>query len=218
MMQMPGADRPDWLRATLLGLLVLVHLLALLGLNVHRLRPAQPVAGKALIQFKLLPARVPTRQAHLPAQPRHSILRLSPAAATRATAVGPELPGPDSRARQTATTPVQASESNETAAVQASAQRLNLALPAKPASGAQPAPAQWAAMDPRANSHRPDFGERMAAALGSDPRLREEIINPGHRRIRQGSRCVDVQDTRNAQINPFNENARMGPKLMSACK
>jgi hypothetical protein len=217
-MQMPGADRPDWLRGTLLALLVLMHLLALQGLNGHRQSPAQPAAGKALIQISLLPARVPARQVRLPAQPRHSALRRSAAATALTPAVNPEMPNPDSQDRQAATTPDKASESTGPAPVKPLAQRLNLALPGKPASGAQPAPAQWAAMDPRANSHRPDFGERMAAAIGSDPTLREEIINPGHRRIRQGSRCLDLKDTRNSQINPFDETARMGPKLMSACK
>ena len=96
--------------------------------------------------------------------------------------------------------------------------RLNLNLPARAASGAQSTPAQMAARDPRSNSHRPDMGERMALALGSDPSLREEIINPGHRRIRQGSTCIDINDTRNSQLNPFDENARMGPKLTSKCK
>ncbi|MCV2366707.1 hypothetical protein [Roseateles oligotrophus] len=113
---------------------------------------------------------------------------------------------------------ISAGKAPEASPMERGPERLKLGLPARPASAAQSTPAQMAATDPRGNSHRPDMGERMAAALGSDPSLREEIIAPGHRRFRQGSTCLDVQDTRNSQLNPFDENARMGAKLVSKCK
>ena len=96
-------------------------------------------------------------------------------------------------------------------------ERLILSLPTRPASAAANSAAQLAALDPRSNSRRPDMGERMAVALGSDPSLREEIINPGHRRFRQGSTCIYVNDTRDSQLHPFDEKTR-GAKLASPCK
>ncbi|MFY7864544.1 hypothetical protein [Roseateles sp.] len=131
---------------------------------------------------------------------------IKPSAAPTSTAISNTLSKPISSTTASPAEPKLATE------------RLNLSLPARPASAAANSPAQMAALDPRGNTRRPDMGARMAEALGSDPSLREEVINPGHRRFRQGSTCIDVNDTRDSQLNPFDESARMGAKLMSKCK
>ncbi|MCV2355092.1 hypothetical protein LNV09_13110 [Paucibacter sp. B2R-40] len=214
------AARWGWL------LVLLLHLLmwALLR-EVRRSEPSAPepkVSSGWLIPIPLLLAK---KQAAEDVEP--PLLRLKPSLAPRLTAqqrtdnlAARPVPSPgisisNSGAETAALNPAKELKPSPLAP---SPERLKLGLPARPASAAQSTPAQMAAQDPRGNSHRPDMGERMAAALGSDPSLREEIINPGHRRFRQGSSCIDVQDTRNSQLNPFDESARMGAKLMSKCK
>ena len=72
--------------------------------------------------------------------------------------------------------------------------------------------------DPRANTPRPSYGERMAKELGTDLTLREERLTPAWIRTRRGKECYEIQQARTAQLNAFDENMRQTPALVSACK
>lgn len=219
---------PSKRQLALLPLLALLHLGLWLGLDA-RWRGKPPRLAEAprvqMIQLGLiagLPAR--NRRDDPSAKRGRTAGRLvSPAqhsagAKSKQAPAGAEALDAGAHTEAGATETINAAQSSQTTQTAQGPERLKLGLPARSASGVPGTPAQLAAQDPRSNSRRPDLGERMAAALGSDPTLREEIINPGHRRMRQGSLCLDVNDTRNSQLNPFDENARLGPKLMSKCK
>ncbi|MEJ6005518.1 hypothetical protein WG899_08165 [Paucibacter sp. AS339] len=203
------------------AVLVLLLHVGVLGLLMStKLQSKMPVPVQGLIQLRLIPWLAdsaspkdrrpkdkPVLQSSLPLArplPLHSpanatdVAADSPSDRVTANAQGISAPAP----------PASAPESKSIAP-------LKLSLPP---TGTDRAPAIAALRDPRSNTQRPDFGERMATALGSDPSLREEIIAPGHRRIRKGSTCVDMNDSRDSQINPFDENARQMPRLMSPCK
>jgi hypothetical protein len=69
--------------------------------------------------------------------------------------------------------------------------------------------------DPRANSVRPNFEQRLSNAL--DTRVIEQDLGNGRGRFRQGDRCVEVHDSRSAQIDPFNPSAATTPKGAMPC-
>ena len=58
----------------------------------------------------------------------------------------------------------------------------------------------------------------MAATLGTDDRLIEEERGPGRIRVRQGTACVDVRDSRIGLVDPFSQSIRPPPKLAESCK
>jgi len=91
---------------------------------------------------------------------------------------------------------------------------LRLSLPSGAASQAARNPARD---DRRANTPRLDFGERMASDLGTDNSLREAHIDSNGWRIRRGKDCVEVRQTRAAQLDPFNESITQTPGLVSKC-
>ncbi|WP_310389904.1 hypothetical protein [Roseateles sp.] len=219
----PNAQGRGRRRVGLLLLLLVMHMAVWLGLDAHwryaqKARHTQTIAPHIQVSLLAPPARkqvaevLPSRGPVQLAKPRVSSLA-APARQDDEQASDVQASKSSSIAAPNSTV-----ETSAPAQAHRPPERLNLALPARAASGARGTPAQMAAQDPRANSHGPDMGERMAVALGSDPTLREELIAPGHRRFRQGSTCLDVNDTRNSQLNPFDENARMGSKLVSKCK
>jgi hypothetical protein len=71
--------------------------------------------------------------------------------------------------------------------------------------------------DPRANTPRAAFGDRLAEALGSDPRRVEEARGDGRLRVREGASCVDVRVARNTELDPMNQSYRPSPKGVEAC-
>ena len=58
----------------------------------------------------------------------------------------------------------------------------------------------------------------MAATIGTDERLVEEDRGPGRLRVRQGTGCVDVRDSRVGLVDPFSQSMRPPPKLAESCK
>jgi len=170
------------------------------------------------------PARTVTVQLFKP-RPSHE----APVAA-RARILMP--PSRAARSRQPAIEPAAASPSLPSAASpedpaaapappaethSARAAPLLLTLPSRAASGALPSMAEMVRRDARANSRRLSVEERMASALGN-AEVSEEQIKAGHTRFRQGSSCIDVQDLRIGQLQPFDAVARGAPRLVSSCK
>ena len=107
---------------------------------------------------------------------------------------------------------------------------LSASRPAEPASAPKPLdlsvrradaldtrPPNAALADPRSNSPRLSPGERMAQALGTDTRLVEVIHPDGSVRIRQGTSCYGLRESRAAALDPFNSALRPSPRLASAC-
>lgn len=197
-------------------LVVLLHLLVLALWMSTRLKSPVPAAAPGLVQLRLIPwlaesaakqeRPVESKKTDSAATPRNAPLPPRSSLSPSAT--------PSPQAEGEASTSISAPKPLAEAPAPAASSPLNLALPS---ASLDRTPALAALRDPRSNSHRPDFGERMAIALGSDPSLREEVIAPGHRRFRKGSSCFDVQDSRDSQINPFDERTR-GNKLISPCK
>ncbi len=230
-MQTHRASKPFVLSASRkrpwgLLLVLLLHLLVLGGLFSARLTPPGATPKPRVVQLRLLPLRAEAKPSSPPllrfsadaSPPRlaTSLPRPSRTPPSPSLQVTSSLPAePLAINKGPTTTSSSPTPSSAEAPLAAASSPLNLALPTTAAPDRSPALA--AVRDPRGNTQRADFGERMALALGSDPSRREEIIGPGHRRIRQGSSCYDVNDSRDSQINPFDERTR-GNKLISTCK
>lgn len=184
-------------------------LLALLQAGVWRDRGRPPAPKPALEVTLLLPA---------PAPP-------SPAA--------PRIPRPPPRADLPRPRPVPTPE----AALQVPAAA---ALPADPAPSvlAAPIPQEPAASaavplqltlprsatrrapaldDPRANTARPTLEAQIAAALGGEGALTEERLSDGVVRFRRGKACVEVHETRDVALDPFNQSVFHKPRLARSC-
>lgn len=202
------------------ALLVLILHLLVLGLWMStRVKSPVPVAVPSLVQLRLIPwLAEPAAKQERPVESKKKTdsaetPRLSPVPPRSSLSPNP-TPSSQAEGEQSTSTSISSPKPLAEAPTPAASSPLNLALPS---ASLDRTPALAALRDPRSNTHRPDFGERMAIALGSDPSLREEIIAPGHRRFRKGSSCFDVQDSRDSQINPFDERTR-GNKLISPCK
>jgi hypothetical protein len=81
---------------------------------------------------------------------------------------------------------------------------LVLTLPPEAASAPR-STRESALNDPRSNTGRLSYSERFAATLGTDRTERVTPLNGG-RRIRRGTSCIEVMDSRASQIDPY------GPK------
>lgn len=168
-----------------------------------------------LLLFKPPPQRERPPRAAPAARARRPIAPIAPSQAeparqpaiepTTTRPVPPSATAPEDRSATAAHT-----QSERTAPLQ-------LALPGRAASGALPAMAEMVRRDARANSRRLSVEERLAAALGN-AEVSEEQIKAGHTRFRQGSSCIDVQDMRIGQLQPFDAVARGAPRLVSSCK
>ena len=116
-----------------------------------------------------------------------------------------------------AITPTQTATPRSAAAADAARPApLNLVLPP-----AQPASQPWrnpALADPRANTRRPNYAARMADTLGTDTTLREQELSNGTTRLRQGTECVEVSESRIGNIDPFNNSMRPTPRVAHPCR
>lgn len=191
--------RPAWL------IVLALHGLAgwLLSQQLHPRPGARP--GE-LLRIRLLP---------LPVKPA-----ASPAA--------PPLPSPRQTHPQPSWAPSEASRSDERpaeppplgltdpgTAPRSTAAPLNLSLPPQPT-----ASAPWrnpALADERSNTPRAGMEQRIARAIGGEADQPDEIINPGKRRIRYHGNCYDVQQSRNAQLDPYNQSVYQPPAQGKSC-
>jgi hypothetical protein len=138
--------------------------------------PEKPTAARAAAPTTSTPVRRPTV-----VLPQHTVTP-SP----QAISVQPAEPPASAVAADTAPHP------------------LVLTLPPQAAS-APPSARERALNDPRSNTATKGFSERFAATLGTDQTERITPLNGGHR-MRRGSSCYDVMDSRASQIDPY------GPK------
>lgn len=177
---------------------------------VLRLLP-EPAAAQPLSQpLRAVPHRWPTP---VP-------LRPTPWAADGA---GPQRSGPVPVLVPVPVTPTRPAEAladlSEPVAEAAAPPRptaLDLRLPR--AASAPLSPAAQAVADPRANSVRKSFAEKLADALGRDERTTEEARGDGRIRVRKGADCVDVREARSAQLDPIGQSTRPTPRLAEACR
>ena len=173
------------------------------------LRPAQPPTPRAAVAPPLAPPVRPT------VRPIGRGITVAPAlqalTAPATTPSSPAASASESPAATAAPTPVAANPS----ATQAAAP-LNLDLP-------RAASAAWrqrplALDDLRANTARATFEEKLAAALGGDGVWQEEKLDNDRTRFRRGNTCVEVQRSREAQLDPTSDRARSLPWQAKAPK
>jgi len=214
-------------RPLLLGLLALLHL-GLGWLMVQQLR-AKPSAqpGRQAQQTVLIPIWLNAGKAKSKSNPRSELQATS--APNNKVAKAERQPAkpnqPDDRVTTSITLITPSAAPSIAAAASAPTPApapLNLQLPGTAQERAQAAqdpkrPSFAATQDPRSNSQRPDLGERMASALGSDPSRVETITGDGKRRVRQGSLCIDMEQPRIARLDPFNQGINPTPALAKLC-
>jgi hypothetical protein len=194
-------------RGLAVAAVLLLHLLVLLS---WRLDPAAPVALPATPTswLRLLPAppapvaEPPDRL--LPTPPAPPTRAVQPAAPQAITLPAPVEAGPNSTAAAPAL-PAPAA----TGAASAAPQALDLRLPA---------PALRGAGLPRPPAeNRPRSVESTLSRDLADGPLVEEDLGNGRKRFRQGRRCVEVRDSRMAQVDPFNQSVSPVPKQVEDC-
>ena len=216
-------------RPLLLGLLALLHL-GLAWLMVQQLR-AKPSTkpGHQTRQTVLVPLWLNSGKGKAPSKER-SPIQAKTAPAIKVDPVVQQPPR-QSQPEERVTTSITLITPSATPSVANAASAptpapapipLNLQLPGTAQERARATqdphrPALAATQDPRSNSQRPDLGERMAAALGSDPSRVETITGDGKRRVRQGSLCIDMAQPRMAQLDPFNQSINPMPALNKPC-
>ncbi|MBL8308514.1 MAG: hypothetical protein JNM33_17605 [Rubrivivax sp.] len=186
-----------------LGVLLLHGLLglALLRLGVWRDRVA-PWPARAPLLVRLIDAPRPSAPAAtaLPSPRRTTAPTLEAARWPDVAAItteAPSAPNAPPAAAQSATAPAPAPVP------------LDLRLP-------RSASAPWrvrspALDDPRANTPRASFEQRLRDAMGGDGEWREERLGDDQVRFRRGSTCVDVERSRSDQLDPFNRAAGARP-------
>jgi hypothetical protein len=195
-----------------IALTLLVHL-ALWWLVIHR--PEQPRAPTAAsrVTVLLLPttAKPATRETKDNEEPPKARQVRIPGAAPAFSPVQVPTAAASDRALATRVEPA-ASEPIANAP-------LNLNLPRS--RGGQrvepPSLVGEALNDPRTNTPRATFGERMARAIGTDQTVVEEKMNGGVLRVRKGNNCVIVHPARGAQLDPFAPGAAQSPGLAESC-
>ena len=207
-MRLTTGRRPDPRPAVGLALAVLLHVLGLAvlqwqGRGAARERPAvqqRPLSVRLLWPEPAPRAEAPVarERAARSAAPANRAAAVQSAPAPAAITALPAAPG--------ATSPAEAAPAPEPAA----SRPLLLSLPARPAS-APPRPVREEALnDPRSNT-RQSYSERFAATLGTDLTERITPLNGG-KRVRKGSSCYEVMDSRASQIDPY------GPKWPGAVR
>ena len=188
-------------RWVILALVLCLHLLLLLGLQ-WGLRRAndKPLVLPAGIDFFLPPLRrerPPTKEAKDARKRPADISRPSAATITSAPAAEPSIP---------ATATVTAAPTAQSADPPRA--RLILTLPPLAAS----TPRNPALTDARATTKRFTLEEKMAQAL--DTTLHTQVQADGTIRERIGNQCVDLHQSRNVQVAPFDENLRQAPRAI----
>jgi hypothetical protein len=196
-----------------------VHLL--LGIGVWRLEPWQergrvdatqrPLAVVIYPAVRAGPAAAVAEQAPAPAAaPRRSAVarsRDANAIQVPTAAALPALPpvfAPQPAPADTAALPAPAAS-----------RPLNLELP-------RDAQAAWrrrnpALDDPRSNSAKLSFEQRIVAALGGDDRIVEEQLADGSVRFRRGTGCIIARPNRAQVLDPFNQSFSPKPRPVEAC-
>jgi len=94
---------------------------------------------------------------------------------------------------------------------------LQLGLPSAIAPAAS---APWrnpALGDERTNTPRLNVEQRIARAIGGEADQPDEIHGPTRRRIRYRGGCYDLQQSRNAQLDPFNASVMQAPAQVKSC-
>lgn len=101
-------------------------------------------------------------------------------------------------------TPTPSAPSPETAAALAPRMTLKLTLP--PGAAASSSARSQALNDPRSNTRRQSFEDRIANAAAVTGDWVEERAGDGRMRRRRGDTCVETEESRIAMIDRFNEN------------
>lgn len=203
---LPGRPEPAWLWlavACLHGLLLLAlrdaflprqpdaaTTRAVLPLRVRVIEPVPvPVAAPTVappVAARPVAQTVPTRP---PATEPHSgVIGQAVTAAPMAAEAPPAASAPDT-------------------------QPLNLGVPRAIAVPARPSMRDQMINDPRSNSAHATVESRVAAVVGTDV-LVEERMDATRKRVRQHGQCVEVHESRAAQIDPFNQSVSPTPKLV----
>ncbi len=196
-----------------IALTLLVHF-ALWWLVIHRPEKPRAPTAAARVTVLLLPtaAKPASRETKLNEErPRERQVRIPGAAPAFSPVQVPTAAASD----RALATPVEPAASEPIANAP-----LNLSLP-RARSGQRVAPPSLigeALNDPRTNTPRATFGERMARMIGTDQTVVEEKLNGGALRIRNGSRCVIARPARGAQIDPFTPGAEQSPRLVESCE
>jgi len=209
---MPRTRPARWL---LLLPLALAHLLLALWLNGRHLATPRstPLQALSIVRLDMETPRPPPPKLQAPnVEPRLPLPVVVPIDPPRLDDLAPP---------PNAITPTQTDTPHSAAAADAARPApLNLALP----SAVPPAPAAsqpWrnpALADPRANTQRADYAARMADTLGTDTTLREQQLSNGTVRLRQGTQCVEVSESRIGNIDPFNNSMRPTPRVTHPCR
>lgn len=92
-------------------------------------------------------------------------------------------------------------------------QPLNLSVPRAIAVPAQPSMRDQMINDLRSNSARATVESRVAAVAGTDV-LVEERMDATRTRVRQRGQCVEVHESRAAQLDPWNQSHSPTPKIV----
>jgi hypothetical protein len=92
-----------------------------------------------------------------------------------------------------------------------------------PARSSRRASAPWATRNPalddsRANTPRATFESKLRLAMGGSGEWEEERVDGDRVRFRRGSSCINLQRSRVATLNPFNQAAGPTPWLVSEPK
>jgi len=174
----------------------------------QRLAPPPAARRPALVSVWLPPARMPRPQ--LPA-PNLPAPRQAPATS--------RLPAVDSRAAAPEQAPAAAVPAAEESppATRSSVAPLVLGLPAAIGPSASAAWRNPALADERSNSPRASVEQRIARAIGGEADQPDEIHGPTRRRIRYRGGCYDLQQSRDAQLDPFNASVKQAPAQMKPC-
>jgi hypothetical protein len=170
----------------------------------QRLAPPAAARRPALVSVWLPPMHLP------PPTPKQA-----PARARLPAVDGRSLP-PDPAPAAVAAPPAPATEESPQA-TRSSVAPLMLGLPA---TISPPASAAWrnpALADERSNSPRANVEQRIARAIGGEPDQPDEIHSPTRRRIRYRGGCYDVQQSRDAQLDPFNASVKQAPAQLKPC-
>ena len=186
-------------------------------LHLMLLRACEPPAGRddttpvqPALNVRLLPAPEPESVPDMaPVQQRSTSARLPrPAPAREPVTQAITIPAIEPM-RPDATPETPADGAAPSPAPAASAPPLDLRLPPSALRGAGPATTR---AEPKPRSVESQLSNDLA-----DGPLREEALGNGRLRLRQGRRCVELRDSRMAQIDPFNQSVSPIPKQAEDC-
>jgi len=182
------------------GLVVALHAAVLLALWQHRPPRLDAPGERRVTTVRLIeprrPPPPPREQPKAPATARLPLPARPPAAAV------PDTPRPDD-APPVATAPA-AAPTPEHAATEPPRMTLRLTLP--PGYAASASVRSAALNDPRSNTRRQTFEDRIANAAAVTGDWVEERAGDGRMRRRRGDTCVETEESRIAMIDRFNEN------------